>query len=265
MQNNLEYDEEESKRTEQAYLSPEVVRQRQKTLGVIAAAPGERIVDIGCGPGLLAFELSPAVGCSGAIVGIDSSSAMIRLANERCCELQNVEFAAGDAVNLQIEDASVDAVCCTQVLLYVADIETAIAEMFRILKPGGRVFVLETDWRSAVLHSNDDVLSEAIIGAWDKAVPSPRLPARLRPLLHGAGFCSVQVNVITNTSTSCEAGSFSMSMMVQCAKSACEQGAINKDQGLRWIAGLEELGERDQYFFCVNRFLFSASKPRAVL
>jgi hypothetical protein len=154
-------------------------------------------------------------------------------------------------------------VCCTQVLLYVADYEKAIAEMHRVLKPGGRVFVLETDWRSTVLHSSDEALSEKIIEAWDKAVPSPRLPARLGRVLRQAGFGAVEVNAIPNISTSCEQGGFSMSMLEQCADVACEQGTISLAQRAEWLAGLTQLGEDDEYFFCVNRFLFSAVKAGA--
>lgn len=260
MASSLEHNEKEAKRTEQAYLSPEIVLQRQRTLELIAPVRGERIVDVGCGPGLLALPLSVAVGDEGSVTGIDSSSAMIGLAKKRCAALHNVELAQGDAASLAIDDASVDVVCCTQVLLYVADYEKAIAEMYRVLKPGGRVIIMETDWRSTVLHSNDEALTEKIIAAWDAAVPSPRLPARLRPLLRQAGFASVLINALPVISTACDKGGFSMSMMEQCAHSACEQGIITEEKGGEWLAELVELGEKNEYFFCVNRFLFSATK-----
>ena len=165
MANLLDYDEAESKRTEHAYLSPEIVRQRQRTLELLAARPGEHIVDVGCGPGLLTGELAAAVGPAGRVTGIDASTAMLGLARQRCGDLANVRLREGDAAELELEDGSADAVCCTQVLLYVPDHRRAIAEMFRVLKPGGRVLVLETDWRSAVLHSRDEALTEKIIDA----------------------------------------------------------------------------------------------------
>ena len=260
MASSLEYNEEESKRTEQAYLSPEIVLQRQRSLELIAPVRGECIVDVGCGPGLLALELSAAVGDEGRVTGIDASSAMIGLAKKRCADLQNVELAEGDATKLALDDAAADVICCTQVLLYVADYEKAIAEMYRVLKPGGRVVIMETDWRSTVLHSLDEALTEKIIAAWDKAVPSPRLPARLRPLLRQAGFTSVQINAIPNVSTACDKGGFSMTMMEQCALAACQQGVVTEEKGREWLAALVELGEKNEYFFCVNRFLFSATK-----
>ncbi len=260
MADNLKYNDEGSKKTERAYLSPEIVRQRERTLEVINPQNGEQIVDVGCGPGLLAHRLAEAVGSEGQVLGVDSSSSMIALAEDRCSELSNVSFVESDATELTIDDASADAVVCTQVLLYVDDVKKAIAEFSRILKPGRRVIIMETDWRSAVLHSDDEVLTEKIIEAWDRAVPSPRLPARRGPLLREAGFSSVQIDAIPIISTSAVMDEYAMSMATQCAHAAREQGVIDKSQGREWIGSLEQLGAEDAFFFCVNRFLFSAVK-----
>lgn len=260
MTSNREYNEEESKRTEQAYLSPEIVRQRERTLDVINAQTGEHIVDIGCGPGLLAIDLAEAVGTEGCVIGADSSAAMIELAEARCSQLSNIEFVECDAIDLAVGDASADVVICNQVLLYVNDVEKALQEMLRVLKPGGRAIIMETDWRSAVLNSNDEVLTEKIIEAWDKTVPSPRLPARLRPLLLAAGFSSIDVDVIPLPSTDCTPHGYSITMMSQCAQAACEQGIITESERQQWLDELAQLDADDAYFFCVNRFLFAAVK-----
>ena len=260
MASKREYNEEESKRTEQAYLSPEIVRQRTRTFEVINPQRGEQIVDIGCGPGLLVHDLAAAVGDAGRIVGADSSAPMIELAEKRCSQFSNVAFVECDAMDLDIDDASVDVVTCIQVLLYIADVEKALAEMHRVLKPGGRAIIMETDWRSAVLNSNDEVLTEKIIEAWDKAVPSPRLPARLGPLFRGGGFTSVHAEAFPLLSTDCAPDGFSMAMMMQCAEAACEQGIITKPESQDWLEEQARLGAEDAYFFCVNRFLFSAVK-----
>ncbi len=260
MASKLAYNEEESKRTEQAYLSPEIVRQRTRTIEVINPQRGEQIVDFGCGPGLLVHELAAAVGDAGRIVGADSSAPMIELAEKRCSQFSNVAFVECDATDLDIDDASADVVTCIQVLLYIADVDKALTEMHRVLKPGGRAIIMETDWRSAVLNSNDEVLTEKIIEAWDKAVPSPRLPARLGSLLRGAGFTSVHAEAFPLLSTDCTPGGYSMAMMTQCAEAACDQGIITKPESQDWLEELARLGAEDAYFFCVNRFLFSAVK-----
>ncbi len=252
------YNEEESKRTEQAYLSPEIERQRERTIEVTNPQDGEKIVDIGCGPGLLARDLAAAVGDAGCVVGVDSSAPMLELSRNRCADQSNLEFVECDATDLAVEDTSVDVVTCVQVLLYVADVHKALQEMHRVLKPGGRVIIMETDWRSTVLHSLDEVLTEKIIEAWDKAVPSPRLPARLGPLLRQTGFTSVKTTAVPLVSNDCTPDGFSMAMMAQSAEAACVQGIITESQSRAWLQDLIKLGTENAYFFCVNRFLFSA-------
>ncbi|MDX1405072.1 MAG: methyltransferase domain-containing protein [Woeseiaceae bacterium] len=254
------YGEAESSRTERAYLSPEIERQRRRILERLSPKPGEHIVDIGCGPGLLAREFSVAVKDDGRVTGLDASTAMLDLARKRCGNLSNVAFIEGDATDLEIGDASADAVTCVQVLLYVPDVRQALAEIFRVLKPGGRAVIMETDWRSTVLHSHDEELTESIIDAWDRKVASPRLPARLRAMLRDAGFGDVAVEAFPIISTDATPEGFSMAMMAQSADAAVEQGTISQAQSEAWLAELRRLGADDQYFFCVNRFLFTARK-----
>jgi ubiquinone/menaquinone biosynthesis C-methylase UbiE len=55
--------------------------------------------------------------------------------------------------------------------------------MHRVLKPGGRIAIIETDWRGTVLNSFDDSLTRKMLAAWDDAVSSPNLPVKLGPLM----------------------------------------------------------------------------------
>lgn len=256
----MEYDEKAARATEKSYQSPEIVLQRQRTIDFLDPRQGEQIVDIGCGPGMLALGLANAVGPDGSVTGIDPSAAMIDLAVNRCSAISHVKFIECSATNLQLDDQIADAATCTQVLLYVDDVPCALGEINRVLKPGGRILVLETDWRSTVLHSEDEPLTEKIIEAWDHAVPSPRLPARLGKLLRDSGFTDVEVDAFPIISDASVPNAFAMSMMQQCSQSAYEQGQITQQQGKDWIAGLVALGEAGEFFFSVNRFMFKAIK-----
>lgn len=260
MATGLDYDEEESRRTERSNLAPEVVHQRMRTLGALSPRVGEYIVDVGCGPGLLVHDLAPQVGSEGRVLGVDSSLPMIRLAERRCSDLPQVELVEGDATNLTIADSTFDAVACIQVLLYVADIDKALDEMRRVLKPGGRVTIMETDWRGAVLNSNDHELTDKMVAVWDQAVPSPNLPVRLAPLFREHGFTAVRVEAIPILCTTYVNEGWSVGMVAQFARLAKESGAVSEDESRIWLKDLERLGTEDAYFFCVNRFLFSAVK-----
>jgi ubiquinone/menaquinone biosynthesis C-methylase UbiE len=109
-------------------------------LDMVAVQPGERVLDVACGTGLVSFRMAEAVGARGAVLGTDISGEMVvaarRLAAER--EVGNARFERSDAEALPFADATFDAAVCGLGLMYVPDPVKALGEMRRLLKPGGR-------------------------------------------------------------------------------------------------------------------------------
>ena len=183
---------------------------------------------------------------------------MIRHANKRCERLNNTEFSEGNADDLPFKEESFDAACCTQVLLYVNNVDQALLEIKRILKPTGRIIIVETDWRGVVMNSDYDSITRKIFSAWDATVPSPNLPVRLGSLLLDNGFRNVNVEPIPILNTEYTPNHFSHGMMNWITRNALKKGFITKEQFQKWLDDLDEKGASGNYFFCVNRFLFSA-------
>jgi len=106
-----------------------------------ALAPGERVLDVACGTGLVALAAADTVGASGRVVGVDLSGRMVEVARERARArgLPGARFARMDAERLVLGDASFDVVTCALGLMYVSDPARALAEMTRVLRPGGRL------------------------------------------------------------------------------------------------------------------------------
>jgi ubiquinone/menaquinone biosynthesis C-methylase UbiE len=254
------YDSKAAARIDRTYQTPEIVNQRLRTLAALGLRRGESVLDAGCGTGLLLEQEALAVGPEGRAEGVDSSTDMLALAEARCAGLVQVNLHSGSADSLTFDDACFDALSCTQVLLYVEQMERALKEYHRVLKPRGRVAIVETDWGGAILNSGDITMTQAVFNAWSDEVPNPYLPRRLVPLLRDAGFGGIQVEAIPVVNASFTENSFSAGMLKGLANTAVRLQVIDRAQADAWLAELEALAADDEYFFCVNRFLFTAIK-----
>lgn len=106
---------------------------------------GAVVVDVGCGAGTDLLLAARRSGPEGRAIGVDMTDAMRQRAKDgaAACGLTNVEVRAGDATRLPIDDRSVDVVISNGVLNLVPEKERAVAEITRVLKPGGRVQIAD--------------------------------------------------------------------------------------------------------------------------
>ena len=254
----LQFDEEASRRAEATYLTSDVVEQRRIFLASLDLQPGEAVLDVGSGPGLLAAEMGEAVGPEGTVHGIEPSESMLAIAARRepAAGSAPLEFRPGDAGALPFADGSFDAVVATQVYEYVDDIATALAEARRVLRPGGRLLVLDTDWGSVVWRCNDAERMGRVLAAWDEHLADPYLPRRLTGLLEEAGFTLTEVAAIPMLNAGYDPNTFSASLIGFVAAFVPGRHGLTEADAAAWADELVGLG-RD-YFFSVNRYVFAA-------
>jgi ubiquinone/menaquinone biosynthesis C-methylase UbiE len=242
----LQFDEKAAKAVETTYMAPDIVEQRRATRALLALQPGERVLDIGSGPGFLADEMAAEVGPDGAVHGVDPSESMLAIARRH---ETGVEYATGDALALPYEDATFDAAVATQVYEYVADMPAALAEAWRVLRPGGRLLILDTDWDAIVWHSSDRDRMQRVLEKWNDHLADPYLPRRLPGLLRDAGFELRATTIIPILNQGPRTDTLSHGVMPLIAE-------FVKDQ--EWADDLRALG--DDYFFSLNRYVFVAYK-----
>lgn len=260
-QATAKYDDKQARITERAYDTPEIAAQRLATGKLLALRSGEHVLDVGAGPGLLARDMAKIVGEQGRVAAVDSADSMVELANRRCGDLPQVEVTAGNAQKLTFGNESFDAVVCTQVLLYVYDLQAALDEMFRVLRPGGRLVIVETDWRGLVMNSAYPDTTEDLIRGWDAACTNPQLPPVLEPMLTSAGFRGTMVEAFPVLLTDFIPHNYAYSMSHSLAGYAVKNGVISEQQSRVWLDDLQQKQLDRSFFFCVNRFLFKTGRP----
>lgn len=116
---------------------------RNWLLALAALTPGQRVLDLACGTGLVTLAAAASVGPGGSVLGTDLSGQMVAVARQRAADQQvsNVSFERMDAETLDFPAATFDAVLCSLGLMYVPDPQRAVREWLRVLKPGGRVAI----------------------------------------------------------------------------------------------------------------------------
>lgn len=112
-------------------------------LSIAELMPGEIVLDLGCGAGFDAFLAAKKVGTSGKVIGMDMTLEMVQkaTANAEKLEISNVEFRQGKIEALPVSDNSVDVVISNCVINLSPDKATVFREVYRTLKPGGRIII----------------------------------------------------------------------------------------------------------------------------
>jgi arsenite methyltransferase len=259
----MQFGERTSGRVEAVYVTPDVVEQRQITLAALDLKAGDDVLDVGSGPGFLAVEMAAAVGPAGSVTGLDPSEPMLARARARTrgprpAGSAPVEFGPGEATALPYADGSFGTVVSTQVYEYVAGIPAALAEAYRVLRPGGRLLVLDTDWDSIVWRSSDPARMRRVLAGWDEHLADPHLPRRLAGLLAGAGFSVTHRQVIPLLNAGYDPRTYSAGLIGFITSFLSGRPGVDAGELAAWAQDLVGLG--DGYFFSLNRYLFIAVK-----
>jgi arsenite methyltransferase len=201
------------------------------------------------------------VGAEGSVVGVDPSPAMLALAARRCEGRGRVELVDGDARALPVPDGTFDGAVCVQVLEYVEEATDALAEIYRALRPGGRVVVWDVDWGTLSLHARDEERSARVLRAWDEHLVHPTLPHTLGPRLRAAGFADVRMGAHAFVTVEWDPESYGVGLLPVVAAFVPGRLGLSEEDARAWLDEQADLGERAELYMAVVQVAFTASRP----
>jgi arsenite methyltransferase len=255
----LDYDHALSIKQRDVAMTPDMVDQRARVRQALQLRPGESVLEVGCGNGLLAVEMVTEVGSMGRVTGADISPAMVSLANEICKDCGNTRFVAADVVELPFDDASFDVAVAVQCLCFVPEVARATAELYRVLRPGGRVVVLDTDWDTWVWNSTDPTSMAKMMNLYKQVYADARLPRTLSKQLVNAGFDITRRDQFAIENRHLVPDSYSGHQISFVA--AVAQDAVSAAEIQAWSDSILAAANSGGYSFSLCRDLFSAVKP----
>lgn len=237
---------------------PGVQRLRAWERTALGVRPGERALDVGSGTGSEVLALAEAVGDSGDAVGLEPNPGMRELAQRRATEAgSTARFVDGNAYALPFDDDSLDVVRCERVFQYLLQPHKAAAEIGRVLKPGGRVALLDSDWGTAILHPGNQEVVRAMQAVSVASMANPYSGRMIAGQLAEAGLV---VDDVGSQALLQARDTVNWPLIQMMTTVSLVQGAITEEQRERFHAELEDAATRGALHMSVTMFAVVAHK-----
>ncbi|QSR26079.1 SAM-dependent methyltransferase [Nocardioides aromaticivorans] len=229
---------------------PGVIRLRDWALAALAPQPGETAVDVGSGTGAEVRRLAAAVGESGRAVGIEPHAGLRAVAEQRSAGT-GATFVDAEATALPFEDASVDMIRCERVFQHLTDPAGAVLEFARVLRPGGRVVVIDSDWGTAVQTPGDPDVVRRLADFRDARSPNPHAGRHLPGQFARAGL-TVDPDIAA-TAVIPPTGAL-LVLVEKTVEEAVGAGAVTQAEGDALLADIRTAQAAGEAFMAVTMF-----------
>lgn len=224
----------------------------------LAPRPGEHLLDFGCGTGVIARRLAPLVGDDGAVVGVDISAAMLDFARS-CGGAPHLRYQQCDGVAIPFDDESFDGGALVRTLLHVEKPHDVLVELRRVMRPAGRLAILECDWGTMAVDHSDRALTRRILDWRTDTVDGNNWMGRqlaARSLAAGWRIGDIRVlATIGRDETTTHFGS-----LCRCAELAQQNGVIDQREHDSWVGELDSRLAAGLFFASINEYILVARK-----
>lgn len=236
---------------------PQQVAIREAYLSALGDLSGQRILDVGCGTGVVTRDLARRAGPDGKVAGVDPSPIFVSEAERLAVEhgIEGIGFAVQDGRSLPYPDAAFDLTTAVTVLCHVPERAAVLRELARVTRPGGVVLIVDGEYAANQVEHPDRALTTRIVDAWRASVvDDPYLMRRIIPLIQDAGLEPGSANgyVHVEVGQVDEATSFIWQWALFAARQAVGGGAVEQPDADRWIEQLGQINQRGELFGSVT-------------
>lgn len=236
---------------------------RARSIERLGIREGSRILDVGCGTGDDARAMAALVGRSGRVTAIDIDPVMLDEAKRRSSGVDlPLDFRFGDVYELDQPDATFDGSRAERVFLHLADPERALAQMVRVVKPGGAVVVLERDIETRTIDvpgAAHRAVTRRVVNFWCDRFLGGWIGRQLPRLFRQAGLTDISIEPVTVVDTDFAAfdGQYELTRVVGRAVAG---GAVTAEEGEQWLARLHEVVNAGSFFTSMTNFIVGGRK-----
>jgi SAM-dependent methyltransferase len=222
---------------------------------------GGAVLDVGCGHGACLSLLAQRVGRSGRVAGIDASAAMVAAARRRvAAQGLAAVVQRGDARELPFGDSVFDAARIDRVLMFVRDPQGALAELARVVRPGGRLCVTEGDVGTHAIDADDVATTRTMLAALSDRSPQGWIGRRLRSMALDLGWKDVELQLVPILSTSYAEWNDRLGVESQAAL-AVSQGLVTQEAVASWLDDLRTRDAQGRFTATALLFVVTATRP----
>ncbi len=245
---------------ERVMLHPFVQEVHRASHRMLNLQPGMQVLEVGCGLGADAQEMSRQVSPGGSVLGVDYSTLMVSEAQRRSAESGlPVRFEHGDVCALSMPDASFDAVRAERVFQHLSTPEVAAGEIARVLKPGGRALVIDPDWLGMFVDHPDSALRDRVQARLEHMRKNENGIQAVGRQLHDEGLRDISVEAVTYVETSLERARELLPGLDE--RIPPQTGLIDDEVRDEWFASLRELDANGTFLVGMPWYLVRATKP----
>ncbi|MFX1457539.1 MAG: methyltransferase domain-containing protein [Promethearchaeota archaeon] len=230
---------------------------------VLNPQKGERLLEVGSGSGVLSRLMVNNLSPGGLIIGIDKSPEIVKLSRHYALEhnLNNsIDFKVDDARNLDYPDRFFDGAFAARLLLYISNPLEVINELVRVVKPGGRIVLMDWDFETLVLdHSNRELTRRIFHWRNDNKDGNNWSGRQLYRLLKFGGLKEVTIYPVVTIALD-DKSSLTQTLW-HAASNTLEQGIITTEEYESWVSEVRLRIKMQQYFASIVYFIAHGIVP----